>query len=299
MDQDTSPPICDYEGSTYRSDFWEGQGREYEDLAERIAIRRLLPPAGQNLIEIGAGFGRLATLYQGYERVVLFDYSRSQLEYARQIYGDKGFLYVAGDIYKAPFAPGFFDTVLMVRVLHHMKDPPAALSTIRYMMHKDSIFILEYANKQNLKAILRWLLRQQSWNPFSLEPVEFVELNYDFHPRYVKQMLSDLDFTPGRVLTVSHFRIGFIKRVVPARILAALDSVAQLTGALWQLSPSVFIRSQASSADSTAPEGAFWRCPTCGGFSLAEEEPGCLYCTDCTARWGIHNGIYNFKEPLK
>jgi hypothetical protein len=29
--------ICDYEGSRYRYDFWEGKGREYEDMAERIA----------------------------------------------------------------------------------------------------------------------------------------------------------------------------------------------------------------------------------------------------------------------
>ena len=36
--------ICDYEGTSYRARFWEGQGREYEDLAERIALKRLLPP---------------------------------------------------------------------------------------------------------------------------------------------------------------------------------------------------------------------------------------------------------------
>jgi hypothetical protein len=24
------PPICDYEGSNYRTDFWEGRGRAYE-----------------------------------------------------------------------------------------------------------------------------------------------------------------------------------------------------------------------------------------------------------------------------
>ena len=25
------PQVCDYEGSKYRTDFWEGQNREYED----------------------------------------------------------------------------------------------------------------------------------------------------------------------------------------------------------------------------------------------------------------------------
>ena len=30
-------PICDYEGSAYRTEFW-GQGREYEDAVERVAF---------------------------------------------------------------------------------------------------------------------------------------------------------------------------------------------------------------------------------------------------------------------
>ena len=27
--------ICDHEGNSYRADSWEGQGRQYEDMAER------------------------------------------------------------------------------------------------------------------------------------------------------------------------------------------------------------------------------------------------------------------------
>ena len=52
------PRICDYEGSRYRTDFWEGQNREYEDRVERVAMQKLLPPRGERLLEIGAGFGR-------------------------------------------------------------------------------------------------------------------------------------------------------------------------------------------------------------------------------------------------
>ena len=65
------PRICDYEGSQYRSEFWGIRDRQYEDAVERIAISKLLPARGVRLIEIGAGFGRLANLYAGYEQVVL------------------------------------------------------------------------------------------------------------------------------------------------------------------------------------------------------------------------------------
>ena len=48
------PRICDYGDSTYRQDFWEGQGREYEDVVERQVLAQLLPDHGQRLLEVGA-----------------------------------------------------------------------------------------------------------------------------------------------------------------------------------------------------------------------------------------------------
>ena len=68
-------PVIDYEGSQYRTDFWIDGGRDYEDATERLALQQLMPPKGARIAEIGAGFGRLADLYLGYEQIVLFDYS--------------------------------------------------------------------------------------------------------------------------------------------------------------------------------------------------------------------------------
>lgn len=298
MTESSSPPICDYEDSTYRTDFWEGRGRDYEDRVERIAIQRLFPMEGQRVLEVGAGFGRLSQMFTGYKQVVLLDYSRSQLEYAREQYGDDGFLYVAANVYQMPFAPGAFDGATMVRVLHHMQDAPAALQSIRQVMQEGGHFLLEFANKQNLKAIARWLLGRQDWNPFTHKPVEFVELNYDFHPAYVRETLSQVKFAPGRMLTVSHYRIELLKRLIPTGILVALDSLAQLTGNWWQLSPSVFVVNQATGTDETAPEGAFWRCPACGSFDLTETGDA-MTCQSCGAKWAIVNGVYDFKAPIE
>jgi SAM-dependent methyltransferase len=296
MTDSGAPRVIDYEDTDYRSEFWEGKGREYEDRVERIAIHRLLPPTGHRLIEVGAGFGRLAPLYGGYETVVLFDYSRPGLEYARRQHGDEGFLYVAGSIYAMPFAPGVFDTVLMVRVLHHMEDVPAALHSIRGITRRGATFLLEFANKRNLKAIGRWLLRQQSWNPFDLSPVEFVELHFDFHPRYVRRALAQAGFRPGRMLTVSHFRVDPLKQLVPLGLLVALDSFFQHTGAWWQLTPSVFVSSEVLGEDEPAPTGAFWRCPKCQSFDIVESD-GSLLCRKCGNTYLRRNGIYDFREP--
>lgn len=294
----TMPEICDYEGSDYRTEFWEGQGRDYEDRVERIALRRLLPRSGRRLLELGAGFGRLSRMFTGYDQVVLLDYSRSQLEFAHECYGDAGFVYVAANLYQMPFAPGVFDGATMVRVLHHMQEPQAALASVRRVMEQGGTFILEYANKQNIKSIARWALGKQDWSPFTREPVEFVELNYDFHPRYVKSTLREVGFEPGRMLTVSHYRIDVLKRSVPTGILVALDSMAQLTGSLWQLSPSVFVRNKATGPNERAPEGAFWMCPECGSYEIAEVGDE-IWCNDCGTHWARRNGVWDFKEPLR
>src|SRR5690606_12065709 len=98
-----SIPVCDYEGSDYRERFWQNQGRDYEDRVERVALRRLMPPTGRTLLDVGAGFGRLADEYRGYERVVLFDYSRSLLREAQQhLDGDPRYRFVAGNWYDLP-----------------------------------------------------------------------------------------------------------------------------------------------------------------------------------------------------
>jgi hypothetical protein len=161
-----------------------------------------------------------------------------------------------------------------------------------------AVFILEFANKHNLKAILRYLLRRQSWNPFTHDPVEFAELNYDFHPAAVRAWLRAVDFSIERQLTVSHFRLGALKRLVPLKLLVWMDAQAQWTGSLWQLTPSVFVKSYALNDTPVAKPGTFFRCPVCQQ-SLPELENDHLDCPDCSTRWMNRDGIYDFKEPMQ
>jgi len=263
-------------------------------------MRTLLPPAGRHLVEVGAGFGRLADLYGGYETVVLLDYAHSQLVQARERLGDSGpggqprYVYALGDFYRLPFVSGLFDTVVMVRTLHHAADAPAALQGLSRILAPTGTLVLEFANKRNLKAILRYLLRRQPWSPFDPQPVEFAELNFDFHPAWIRQHLGETGLRIERVRTVSHFRVGFLKRAVPPGLLVALDRLCQPTGELWQLSPSVFLRAVAPADKSSSPPGTFFRCTACGSTMLVDEGDR-LRCTDCGARFPFQNGIYDFR----
>jgi len=300
----TTPPVCNYEGSDYQTSFWDKGGREYEDRAEAIALQRLLPKSGRLLLELGAGAGRNTPRYLGFDRIVLLDYSRTQLEQAQQRLGKSPkYVYVAADAYRLPFVDGLFEAATMIRTLHHMADAPGALEQVSKVLQAGGVFILEFANKLNLKAIFRYLLGRQKWSPFTREPVEFARLNFDFHPEAIRQWLKDLDFTIERTLNLSHFRVGFLKRVVPTGILVFFDSIFQWTGALWQLTPSVFVKARIVERDVIPQYGqddilSYFKCPACGDSPLIDKRDF-LECSSCGRMWGVQDGIYDFREPIK
>lgn len=297
-----TPPVCNYEGSDYQQSFWEQGGRAYEDRAEAIALKRMLPKSGKLMLEVGAGAGRNTPRYAGFERIVVMDYSTTQLAQAQERLGrsDK-YIYIAADVYRLPFRNGLFDAATMIRVLHHMADAPKALAQIQAALQPGATFILEFANKLNLKAILRYWLGKQSWSPFTLEPVEFVKLNFDFHPNAIRNWLGGLGFAIEKTLTVSHFRLGLLKRLIPANILAAIDGLFQPTGALFQFTPSVFVKAVLPgepNADVPLSVLDLLKCPDCNSGNLKENADH-VACPSCGAKWSVRDGIYDFREKLK
>jgi ubiquinone/menaquinone biosynthesis C-methylase UbiE len=265
---------------------------------EDIALRRLLPTQGELLLELGAGAGRNTLRYVGFKQVVLLDYSLTQLKQAMQRLGtSQRYIYVAADIYKLPFVDGLFDAATMIRTFHHMAAPQVALSQVRRTMQGGAIFILEYANKQNLKAILRYLLRRQTWSPFSLQSVEFEKLNFDFHPKMVRSWLKETGFTLERQLAVSYFRLEGLKRHLPLNLLTRMDAMLQPSGNWCQLSPSVFTRSCASGDMQRAPEGKFFKCSICGSENLNPHGPR-LICQGCSWEWPIREGVFDFRADV-
>ncbi len=290
--------ICDYEGTSYRARFWEGQGREYEDLAERIALRHLLPPRGRRIVELGASFGRLADLYRGYDQVILLDYAKSGLREAQERLGrSERYIYVAADIYHLPLAPGACDTAVTVRVLHHLADIPAALAQIAATLQPGGTYVVEYANKRNLKALVRYAARRQKWSPFDPQPYEFARLNFDFHPAWMAQELARAGLRIEEGRAVSHFRDPMLKKLIPARILAAADGAIQRLSAAWKLSPSVFLRTT-KTGPGPVQKGSPFCCPNCKSMELTATHVT-LTCGKCRAVWGIDDGIYDFKNPVE
>ncbi len=298
-----SPEICDYENSTWRTEFW--RGREYEDRSERIALAQMLPPRGARLCEVGAGFGRLADFYRGYDRVILLDFARTMLEDARgkilanprNAQHTTRFLFVVADLYNLPLADSALDTAVTVRVLHHVADIPRAFAEVARVVRPQGTYLTEFANKRHIKARLRYALTHRGANPNDLAPYEFVKLNFDFHPRYILDQLHAVKLTVRDQRAVSTFRAGFLKRIVPARALAALDGVLQTPTSKLALSPSIFLRAQSTKPGASMLNDALWRCPVCASTDITEASDA-LTCRACSRAYPIIDGIIDFKSHL-
>jgi ribosomal protein L37AE/L43A len=181
----------------------------------------------------------------------------------------------------------------MIRTLHHMADPAAALARVRSALSPRAVFVLEYPNKRNLKAILRWLARRQDWNPFRPDPVEFARLNFDFHPRAVRTWLGQADFDVEREVPVSFLRLPGLKQVLPLTVLGLIESLLQRLGRWGLVTPSVFVRARAVGETGSKAQG-FWRCPACGSLDVHESDSG-IDCRGCGSRWPRREGIYEFR----
>jgi SAM-dependent methyltransferase len=197
-----------------------------------------------------------------------------------------------------PFRPGIFDGAAMIRVIHHMSDAPRVLSQVRRSLAPKGVFILEHANKRNLKAMIRYALKKQTWNPYDHEPVEFVELNFDFHPAYICEQLETAQFEIAKRLPVSFFRLNLLKNNLPVNWLVGFDRLLQ--GLPFFYTPSIFVKSIAigETADNTELREVdrLFVCPEYG--TPLKREGDLMINPQQGLRYAIRDGIYDFKAPL-
>jgi ubiquinone/menaquinone biosynthesis C-methylase UbiE len=225
--------------------FWAA--RAYEDACDRIALRALLPPAGRRLIEVGAGFGRLAGEYVGYESVVLLDSSEVHVAAARAALGhDPRFEVTLGDALALPFDDGCFEAAVCVRMLHHFEDPAPVLAELARVVRPGGALVLEFANKRNLKAIARYLLGRRSWSPFDLGAVAYKPHHFDHAPVSVRRSLRAAGFSIRRVRTASLFRLPGLCRRLPVGFLAGAEAMLQEPLGSITPGPSVFVLARRS-----------------------------------------------------
>ncbi|MBQ6570850.1 class I SAM-dependent methyltransferase [Candidatus Saccharibacteria bacterium] len=235
--------VADYNGYDYKKIFWEDGGREYEDLSDRLAIRKLLPKKMRNFVDIAGGYGRLADEYlPRAEHSTLFDYSKTELADAQKKYGDK-LITKSGDIYSLPFADETFDGLMMIRATHHFRDMPTVVSELYRVLAPGGVAVIEVANKKTLPKMFRYWLKKSKVNPFDKNPSYLEELNmYNYHPKYIEEVFKKQGFRIDKILSVSNFRNPKLKKLFGTKTLVKLENLSQSPLAKIRFAPSIYYR---------------------------------------------------------
>jgi len=243
---DNKKVISDYNGYDYKKIFWEDADRKYEDAADRIAIRRLLPKHMESFVDIAGGYGRLAKEYLGRsDKATLFDYSKTELAQAKELYGDKIHT-KQGDIYDLPFKDGEFTTLLMVRATHHFKDMDKVLKELYRILRPGGIAVIEVANKKTLPRMFRYWTGKTKISPFDRSVANLSSVDkdgfYNYHPKYMEDLFKKTGFKIDKVLSVSNFRSAGLKKVFGTKNLIRMEKGAQKVLAPIRFAPSIYYR---------------------------------------------------------
>jgi SAM-dependent methyltransferase len=306
--------IADYDsnGYDYRT-YWDG--RDYERRAEDRALRRLVPRLGPArwFVDLGGGFGRNARHYRASaDRYVVVDYSATNLANATQVLAadiaaGRAFL-VRADLHALPFADRAFDAAMVVRVLHHLADLPAALAEMGRVVN--GRWLVDVPIKHHVFGLARAAGRRD-WRsvrgPGAVRTTAGEEPFWNFRLSAVRRTLAGLGWRTRPVASVNNLR-RWDRRLAPRVARAVLPAVqaaealVQRIGTGWW-GPNQFVLAERVQPPARRVESIrIWpqapavamimRCPRCRGeldWTAAHAS-----CVDCQARYGRVDGYWDF-----
>jgi ubiquinone/menaquinone biosynthesis C-methylase UbiE len=213
--------IPDYETYDYES---EWQGRAIEDRAEKELIGRLVEP-GESGLELGGGYGRLtAVLERNFERMFMVDYSSRNLSKASERLVKTKL--VRTSISKLPFHDNTFDSVIAVRVLHHLPRLEDAIGEMTRVARDGASIIIGVPNTGRKSVGCRNTLVATGPQGHRIYSAPLEAYSH-----------SLLERTEVRGLGIFDNRLG--RRLHMLSLLSALDLA---TCSVWTLKPELFIK---------------------------------------------------------
>jgi len=227
--------------------YWKG--RDYENAAEEMAIRRLLKGKHfRTAADVGGGYGRLCVLLENFaDKVTLAEPSQQQLDIAKEFLKDHPEvdrkLMQADDL---KFKDHSLDLLTMIRVMHHLPDPTTEFAEIARVLSDNGFAIIEVANYTHARNRIKHLLKGKKLptEPVDIRSAEHRSQNeipfVNHNPHTVIRQLAHAGLKVDRILSVSNLRSPGLKKVMPRSVMLAIEGILQPTLASSFFGPSVF-----------------------------------------------------------
>jgi SAM-dependent methyltransferase len=227
--------------------YWEG--REYEHMAEEIAIGKLL--RGKHFtkaVDVGGGYGRLCVQLERYaDSVTLAEPSQQQLDIAADFLKDHA--EIERRLMQADnlgFADDSIDLLTMIRVMHHLPDPSVEFEEVARVLSPSGCAVIEVANYLHFRNRLRHLAKRRRMpvKPVDIrsaankraDEIPFVNHN----PATVVRQLEHAGLQVQATLSVSNLRSVRLKKIMPRELMLGAERLLQRPLATVYFGPSIF-----------------------------------------------------------
>jgi len=305
--------VTDYDFFGYDyANYWSN--RRYENEAEKILLTKIFRNKNGNwFLDIGGSYGRLSpTYYKKYKNPIILDYSLRTLIKNKDILRSKypNIQLIAANAYKLPFKDNTFDGALMVRVLHHIEKPSIYFGELNRVMNRNSFYIQEFANKvhliSSLKAIARLNFKFFSKEPYqqptkgNFEGTKSGEeaIFFNYHPQYVKELLTNNGFTVIKKYGCSYIRSAFIKKMFGEELMILKEKFLQPLFSWSNIPPSIVYESYikkdlSKQMQNTSLLEDILVCPKCKGeLTITNNQ---AKCKNCSSTFVKENDIWDFR----
>ncbi len=228
--------------------FWVG--RDYEHLAEILAINRLLKGKHYKVaMDFGGGYGRLTPTIRDYaDKIILTDPSTKQLDIGKKRlknYPNVEFVITPKKDY-VPADDNSVDLLVMVRVSHHLSEPEKIFAEIHRVLAKDGEAVIEIANEAHFANRLKYM------SHFSKVPLSSVKVGQNangvkddipflnHNPKTIEKLFLANRLQPIGKLSVSNLRQKLLKQHMNLGHMLAIEKVSQAKLAKLNFGPSIF-----------------------------------------------------------
>ncbi|MEZ5964653.1 MAG: class I SAM-dependent methyltransferase [Planctomycetota bacterium] len=196
---------------SYKADYDNKLHRRVSDRWERAIFARMFAMVGRSetLLDLPCGAGRLFDLFQSHARSVLeADFSPSMLRLNADDHGRAAAGYVRCSGVEIPFADGSVDTVVSVRLNHHLVQQSDRERHVRELLRvARRAVILTYFSHYSLK---NWLRRLRQ--PFNKKGDK-----HTLSTRRVAELAREAGFVVRRLEPLSRFGSGHVFALLTRR----------------------------------------------------------------------------------